>query len=633
MILETPVEVSLLILSNLTVSQLRCLHLVCRSWKVFLEVNEASVYRNAAFKAGFIISQDESLLHAKEYAQKALRDVAGWKDYCRRRLGIEQSWAGKAHSVIKGYHNTAEDICQLKVDEARGLAITTSPRTGLVVTDLEKDHVLWGLQRIYVPDIRLCEYDQNAGYLAFDKTDGSIDIWQHIQGASTDKDISARHPTEDQLEAAAESTRLFGPTALGHFKPVFNLPARDTDPQALRLVYPHLAIATFAYVHVWDVTNGKLVQTIDLSVQSQLHDLWVLQHVDISDRYVIASLKKGILVFSLEDGSYLKTIPLFPQEVDAPRLTIVAHDSSPPLEDDSMTKTCLVPRYLKSDDQRLLSSEIVAGRIWSNTLAVVMNMGNILIINRFDQVVNGVLPMSDAILNIQIPGSALSCPTYLDFHKGRIAVSYSSSSQAVYIISLRHGFDIPGPDVQSQLPNIVVSRTRTLKNMTPGDRHHGIQLTDGGMFFLSRCKPDLLELGDDTKEPVTPVVSNALSNLFYYLGYPAQTQVPFQNIFQWQQILGLGGAPTATPALDNPTWPYAGTIDTTGGQPAQNGDDASDAHSDHEEDANWEVDDDLEAPDSLPDLMSYSDDDSDNDDYLYWTPASHLFFIDVAPQL
>lgn len=81
--LDNPVEVSLHVLSNFSFLQLRILPLVCRSWEAFIKVNETSIHRNAAFKAGFISSPDELLADAKKYARKVLQDVTGWKEYCQ----------------------------------------------------------------------------------------------------------------------------------------------------------------------------------------------------------------------------------------------------------------------------------------------------------------------------------------------------------------------------------------------------------------------------------------------------------------------------------------------------------------------------------------------------------------------
>lgn len=85
-------EVSLQILSNLSFSQLRPLHIISRSWKTFIEENEASIYRNAAFKAGFISSPDGSLSDAKKYAENALRNVVGWKEICKCDSCLVFAW-------------------------------------------------------------------------------------------------------------------------------------------------------------------------------------------------------------------------------------------------------------------------------------------------------------------------------------------------------------------------------------------------------------------------------------------------------------------------------------------------------------------------------------------------------------
>lgn len=221
----------------------------------------------------------------------------------------------------------------------------------------------------YVSKFALCEYDK--GYLAFNRPDGSIDIWQHIQDADTDNTKSGAPPTEEQLEVASKAANIFGPAAIGHFKPSSNLPAQVTGLQTMRLVYPYLSVATSASIYLWDVTNGELVQKI-YGLQSHYLHLKDLTNVELTDRYIVVSFALGIVVFSRENGSYLRTLQvnLFVSTGDLklPQFTVTANKRSP-LLGDQVFNASLAQRDLTYDNRDWGSSDsrIVAGKQIAHT--------------------------------------------------------------------------------------------------------------------------------------------------------------------------------------------------------------------------------------------------------------------------
>lgn len=134
------------------------------------------------------------------------------------------------------------------------------------------------------------------------------------------------------------------------------------------LVYPHLAVATLAFIHLWDVNNGEIIQKIDLS---QLHVLGAPQDVELKDRYIITSFRRSIVVFFLGDGTCPKCIPIIPL-ADLSRFSIIVHESPPSSEGDQVIKASILPRDLKRDDRRLVFSEILAGNNYLHTFEFIL---------------------------------------------------------------------------------------------------------------------------------------------------------------------------------------------------------------------------------------------------------------------
>ncbi len=83
MLQKYPVEITLNILSYISIQGLASFPLISSDWNDFFIVNESSLYHSAALLHGFISSEDVSLVEAKSaYAHRAMANVTGWKEFC-----------------------------------------------------------------------------------------------------------------------------------------------------------------------------------------------------------------------------------------------------------------------------------------------------------------------------------------------------------------------------------------------------------------------------------------------------------------------------------------------------------------------------------------------------------------------
>jgi hypothetical protein len=179
-----------------------------------------------------------------------------------------------------------------------------------------------------------------------------------------------------------------------------------------------------------------------------------------------------------------------------------------------------------------------------------LDIGNIIIINRFDHVLNGEQELP--IITMHILNSLLqfSFAKYLDFYEGRIAVAcvcalchlcstcpaylgeQLSSSTWIYVLSLWQNLDNPGSTIAgSEFPNLMVSHVRvvTLMDTNCWEGDPSIQLTVTALFLCCQCDPNQLELGDEPPKGDSQVVCqwafvNQISpeTVIVTTGFPAQ---------------------------------------------------------------------------------------------------------------
>lgn len=183
---DLPPEIIIIILSFLPVSSLGAVLRLNKQWFLFIDENQDTIYRDAAYLEGYIpdaatlledLGPREGGMESQAlYSRRVTDGVEGWKDFCayqihfyrrlrtlmlglgRRRKFIENSWAGYAPSSIipsprsqdpplENVHqnNHGRRVHRIKVDEKAGIILTTSQLGGLVVRDIESDEVLWEL--------------------------------------------------------------------------------------------------------------------------------------------------------------------------------------------------------------------------------------------------------------------------------------------------------------------------------------------------------------------------------------------------------------------------------------------------------------------------------------------------------
>lgn len=78
-----PAELVLDILGWLPIDTIRTLNLVCKHVRDFIEINEDIIYRDAAFRLGYIPSKDFALEDmARLYSPRIMRYVSTCKELC-----------------------------------------------------------------------------------------------------------------------------------------------------------------------------------------------------------------------------------------------------------------------------------------------------------------------------------------------------------------------------------------------------------------------------------------------------------------------------------------------------------------------------------------------------------------------
>lgn len=85
---ELPVELVIIVISYLPLTSITRLQRVDRQWQQFLKQNQNAVYRNAAWREGWIPSPETLLDELDDpgqrsyYSKRAMRGVLDWKDFC-----------------------------------------------------------------------------------------------------------------------------------------------------------------------------------------------------------------------------------------------------------------------------------------------------------------------------------------------------------------------------------------------------------------------------------------------------------------------------------------------------------------------------------------------------------------------
>jgi len=203
---------------------------------------------------------------------------------------VRNAWNGHAPSVVKPLLTRTtspltfvDSVHRIKVDETRGLVMTTSKQGGLYVSDMKTSSVLWVLSSNYVRRCAHLEYSN--GFIIFDRIGGDKEVWrlmdmkepkppnfnristpdatqmQEFQAALNK--ASSFAPDSDQ-SSESSSLPLHAPTSStrGHFEPYALLHMPDITT-AYRFVYPTLLVGAFERIYLWDVPMAKVVEVVE----------------------------------------------------------------------------------------------------------------------------------------------------------------------------------------------------------------------------------------------------------------------------------------------------------------------------------------------------------------------------------
>ncbi|KAF8187561.1 hypothetical protein K438DRAFT_1009387 [Mycena galopus ATCC 62051] len=199
------------------------------AWKILVYANESTVYHNAAMLHRFVPSVNTTLddaVSTLDFDTSSL-SIAGWKQFCRLRLGIERNWTGFGPSQMRNIGAIGENIHQRKTIPHSEYTITAALRYISVHDDA--DGIVWKLPENYFQSFPYFAYD--AGYLALpNHLLNTIEIWRE---PSTE--MLPYAPSPVQKIAAEATAAVYGAPAGGHFVPCYTL-RRTTTQRILQIL-------------------------------------------------------------------------------------------------------------------------------------------------------------------------------------------------------------------------------------------------------------------------------------------------------------------------------------------------------------------------------------------------------------
>ncbi|KAI0073855.1 hypothetical protein K474DRAFT_135474 [Panus rudis PR-1116 ss-1] len=341
-----PADISLHILSFLSLSDIANLHLTSRGNHRFLADHESEVYHQLAVSYRYV-SPGTSLHEAivAEYPSSWLNGTEDWKDFFRRWTILERNWSGHG-TVLEGGYTSPRDFAlrvrQFAVDETDGTVLTTIIfGSMLTVHAIEDNRRLWSL-----PEVR--HFDWSDGFLAFVNQEGGVDVWRRSTDVYLDRGQSVSTPlvppsplaaSMSQFERAAdshpiirhedsedeaESTKHTYEDLRGQYTPHACIRAPNSQStRRFRLSFPIVALATNAedyIVHLYDIAKGEYIRSINiyeihqtgnssLTGHSAIQDA-ILLHLELSEHCVIACYDSAVVVLPIREEYESKYPPL-----------------------------------------------------------------------------------------------------------------------------------------------------------------------------------------------------------------------------------------------------------------------------------------------------------------------------------
>ncbi|KAF7316564.1 F-box domain-containing protein [Mycena indigotica] len=466
-----PPELTLSILSHLPISSLPALNATSLAWYTFIQTNESAVYRNIAIESFSLPPSTTFSGLNMLLSQRAVAGATDWKALCKAQHHIEQSWLGKAASSVTFYPATGPNVHRIKVDEHRGLIVTTAgardPR--LRVVDMNTGELVWALPERYVCAYAHCEYDN--GYIIFNRRFSSDkEVWRLVEdGATVDGFAPSNPPDELQLRAAEQVSykRKFIPWALLR-------PPENASTRAFRLAYPTLMAASATDMYFWDVPSGALVRTIPY-----YSDVGELNYVEVSrqkDGLAFICGTNALRAFSRATGRRVLDIPSTRHSYADNSYVFEADEGHLGWLPSAVLKQQPVQHRNTLELPGQLLDEFVAVHIseCGSHIAALLSSSRLIIIPFFHRVIDGQNTLREIALDVQV-GSPRGASKYLSFENGRIGLA---TVAGIYVLSL--DFD---SCLCAMSPEITVVRAAWFNSAVGLNSITCLQLGPSGIYF------------------------------------------------------------------------------------------------------------------------------------------------------
>ncbi|KAK7057958.1 hypothetical protein R3P38DRAFT_2843841 [Favolaschia claudopus] len=307
MLTQVPTEISLDIIACLPLGAIAASILAQRAWKYLVDTHEPAVYRSAAFLHRFIGSDNCTLQDALSALDFEIpTQIGGWKDFCKLRVSIEKGWKASGPSKMRKAPYSLGPIgptVYLRKSLGPGRPhIHASVMGNIAVSDTER--TIWSLPENYLQQRPLFAYDQ--GYLVFPQPiQNAVEVWREPSAPKLAHD----NPTPVQKSVSQSIQAVYGPPAAGHFLPCYSLPPRDDSRfkgDFVNLLYPTLLTATVGKIHIWDISTGQYLRTIQVNPgKLDNHVMYKFLGAELSAHHVVVFDQHQVRVYSLHDGQFL----------------------------------------------------------------------------------------------------------------------------------------------------------------------------------------------------------------------------------------------------------------------------------------------------------------------------------------
>ncbi|KAI6012770.1 hypothetical protein F5J12DRAFT_685805, partial [Pisolithus orientalis] len=466
-----PAEIALQVVSYLPIQSVHKITQVSHAWHDLIAVNENAVYRNAAILHRLVYESD-----CGDLALQPPRSGTNWKSFCRREFQMEWGWRGKVPPCIEELPASGTSVHRIKVDEDLGLVITTGQRGGLLVTDLKGNTPLWGLPPSHVAEYAHCEYDH--GYIIFNRHDNCKEVWRRALDSPNEDHCTLSPPDSDMLSAWTDGIpRWHASTRHGHFRP-WALLRMPEHTRAFRLSHLTLLASAAENAYLWDVSQGRLVETIG-SIQKRYHHqtLGHIHYVEVNDKYAFICGSNQLRIF--ERGGGALVYDLSPRDLLRKVWSVEEH---PPFDSSVVKCQKLVEKDLNSTTDDQFMAVHVSGN--GKDIAVLTICGVLIIIPGFQRIISGEALLPDIAVQLRFPpssGGLQDTAIYLALREkdGKVAVV---TRKGLYLVSPEVEFSTLTAE-RPPRPGVVVSSLTNFEDSRLLSFVSCLQITRTGVYF------------------------------------------------------------------------------------------------------------------------------------------------------